>query len=118
MQKSSAWVKGPWVASQAHQLDEVLSHSEVVLVDRMDHSINERLLVVVAQLRHIAKVNIRDPPISQRKNVSCSGDTSAKKMQRTIASSRGGAIKQSAGLWMATRGLAAMSCQYGLNVIS
>ena len=81
-QKSSVWSKGPGVASQAHQLDEVLGHAKVVLVDGMDHSVNECLLVVVAQLRHIAEVNIGDAPISQCEDVSCSTRTSAQTKSR------------------------------------
>ena len=56
-------------AAGAHQLDEVLGHFLVVLVDSVHHGIDERLLVLLRHLSHIAKVYVRDAAVRQRKDV-------------------------------------------------
>lgn len=54
---------------RAHQLDEVLGHLLVVLIDGVHHRVDQHLLVGLAQLRHVAKVDVRDSPVPQSKDV-------------------------------------------------
>ena len=51
------------------QLDEVLSHAFIVLIDSMHNGINEGLLVRLTQLSYIAKVNICNAAIWHGKDV-------------------------------------------------
>ena len=53
----------------AHELDEVLGHLEVVLVDGVHDGVDQRLLVAGAQLRDIAEVAVRDAAVRQREDV-------------------------------------------------
>ena len=57
------------VGRVAHQLDEVIGHGLVVIVDCVHDCIDQDLLVLLTQLRHVAEVHIGDAPVSQRKDV-------------------------------------------------
>ena len=61
----------------AHQFDEVLGHAVVVLIDCMNDCVDEGLLVVVAQLCHVAKIDVGNAPVSQCKNVTCTSQEQA-----------------------------------------
>ena len=52
-----------------HELDEVLGHVEVVLIDRVHDGVDQRLLVAGAQLRDVAEVAVGDAPVGQREDV-------------------------------------------------
>ena len=52
-----------------HQLDEVLGHGLIVIVDGMHDRINEHSLVTLTQLGHVAKIHICYATVAQRKNV-------------------------------------------------
>lgn len=54
---------------EPHQLDEVASHLVVVFIHGMHHGVDERLLVGAAQLRNIAEVHVRNPPVLKREDV-------------------------------------------------
>ena len=54
---------------KAHQLDKVLGHFLIVLIDGVHNSVDQRLLVLLRHLRHIAKVHVRDAAVPQSKNV-------------------------------------------------
>lgn len=60
------------------QLHEVISHPFVVLVDCVNDSIYEGLLIPLAQLCHIAEINIAYSAISQGKDVARVGVTMEK----------------------------------------
>ena len=84
-------------ASRAHQFDEVLGHAEVVLIHSMDHGIDEGLLVAIAQLGHIAEVNVGNAPIPQCKNVACGNQDLPQQM----------VVNQSSGVALQSQGLSA-----------
>jgi len=54
---------------EAYQLDEVISHAFIVLVDSMYNGVNQSLLVGLTQLCHIAKVHIGNAAIWHGENV-------------------------------------------------
>lgn len=54
---------------EPHQLNKIISHSLVIFVHGMDHSIDQGLLVPLAQLRHIAKVHITYSAVLEGENV-------------------------------------------------
>ena len=54
---------------QAHQLDEVVGHGLVIIVDCVHDCIDQDLLVLLTQLRHVTEVHIGDAPISEREDV-------------------------------------------------
>lgn len=56
--------------STTHQLDEVFGHLLIVLVHSMHDSIDQNLLVGLAELCHIAKINISDAAVPKSENVS------------------------------------------------
>ena len=51
------------------ELKETYRHGVVVLVHRVDHRVDEHLLVRLRQLRDVAKVNVRDAPILQSEDI-------------------------------------------------
>mmetsp|Transcript_11303 Transcript_11303/g.31615 ORF Transcript_11303/g.31615 Transcript_11303/m.31615 type:complete len:380 (-) Transcript_11303:441-1580(-) len=51
------------------QFDEVHRHRLVVLVHRVHHGVDQHLLVGLRQLGHVAKVDVRDPPVAHREDV-------------------------------------------------
>ncbi len=64
--------KTPKVCQQAagpHQLDEVISHAFIILIDGVYNGIYEGLLVGLAQLCYVAKVHICNAAIRHGKNV-------------------------------------------------
>ena len=54
---------------QAHQLDEVVGHRNVVVVDGVHDRVDEHVLVLLAQLGHVAKVDVRNAAVAQREDV-------------------------------------------------
>ena len=56
-----------------HQLHKVVGHAPVVLVDGVHHGVDERLLVALAELRHVAEVDVGDAAVAQGKDVAWVG---------------------------------------------
>lgn len=56
-----------------HQLDEIICHALVVLVDRMHNGVYQGLLVPLTQLCNVAKVHIPYAAIPQREYVAGMG---------------------------------------------
>ena len=53
----------------AYQGDEVVGHADVILVHGMYNGVDECLLVALAELCHIAKVDICNPAVWHGKDV-------------------------------------------------
>ena len=48
---------------------KIVCHAPIVLIDRVHYCIDEGLLVPLTQLRNVAKVNIGNSAVAQRKDV-------------------------------------------------
>ena len=56
-------------SSGTHQLDEVIGHGLVVIVDGVHHCVDQDLLVLLTELCHVAEVHVRYPPVPEGEDV-------------------------------------------------
>ena len=56
------WCKEP-------QTDKIIGHPSVVLVHGVDHGVDQHRLVLLTQLRHVAKIHVRDAAIPEGEDV-------------------------------------------------